>query len=324
MYLIHKFPRKLPLWLLAILPVILAAWIPATAQSAQAQQVQAQPVNKPARSTAKRAKKRKQKTRRSKSDDLTLRSRAFLVVDQDSGEVLSLKNPDAVLPIASLTKLMTALVVVEAKQPMDEILEITHEDLYPEKKVYSRLKPGTRLSRDQMLLLALMSSENRAALALSRHYPGGRAAFLARMNAKAKLLGMTSTHFAESAGLSKRSVSTVRDLNLLLGAAYREPLIRSYSTHKQAAVRVNGRVLTYTSSNQLVRKGGDWNIGLQKTGFTNEAGRCLMMQTTVLGRRLAMIFLDSNGTLTRYGDAARVRHKLEREAKTQSPRTANH
>lgn len=252
---------------------------------------------------------------RNTKDELALKSSSALVIDQDTGETLALKNPDAVLPIASLTKLMTALVVVESGLPMDEVLQISRDDVDTEKHSSSRLAVGTRLSRDQMLLLALMSSENRAASALSRHYPGGREAFIARMNLKAQALGMASTHFADAAGLSSQSVSTARDLHRLLNAAYAQSRIRSYSTQTQSTVRVKGRKLTFVNSNRLVRRSGNWDIALQKTGFTNEAGRCLVMQATVLSRRLMMIFLDSTGPMTRYADAARVRKQLERERK---------
>lgn len=275
-----------------------------------------------ARTTTKRhaataaTSKAKKKPQRKVKVDLALKSRSVLVVDQDSGEMLAMKNANVVAPIASLTKLMTALVVIEAGLPMDEKLQITSDDIDKEKNTHSRLKVGTRLSRAQMLLLALMSSENRAALALSRNYPGGREAFLKKMNLKAAALGMASTHFVDSAGLSKRNVSTAHDLHRLLRAAYAKPLIRSYSTQPETTVRVGAHALKFVNSNRLVRKAGDWDIELQKTGFTNEAGRCLVMQTTILSRRLAMIFLDSNGTLTRYADAARVRKRLEIDAKS--------
>lgn len=246
-------------------------------------------------------------------DPRALKSGAVLVVDQDSGETLAMKNADKVLPVASLTKIMTAFVVIEAAQPGDEILEITSEDIDREKRTPSRLKVGTWLSRDELLLLALMASENRAASALSRNYPGGQVAFLARMNAKALELGMTSTHFADAAGLSSRSVSTARDLHRLMTAADAQPLIRDYTTRPQHTVRLaRNRRLTFVNSNRLVRRRG-WDIDLQKTGYTNEAGRCLVMQARVANRRLSMIFLNSVGKLTRYGDASRVRTRLELE-----------
>jgi serine-type D-Ala-D-Ala endopeptidase (penicillin-binding protein 7) len=247
-------------------------------------------------------------------DRLALKSGAVLVVDQDTGETLAMKNADKVLPIASLTKVMTAFVVLDSAQPLDEILEITTDDIDREKRTPSRLKVGTRLSRDDLLILALMASENRAASALSRHYPGGRASFIDEMNAKARELGMRHTHFADPAGLSSRSVSTARDLHILLTAADAQPVIRDYSTRQRHTVRVaRNRPLTFVSSNRLVRYAGNWDIELQKTGFTNEAGRCLVMQAKVADRRLAMIFLNSVGKLTRYGDASRVRTRLELE-----------
>ncbi|GAC1623616.1 MAG: D-alanyl-D-alanine endopeptidase [Nevskia sp.] len=252
---------------------------------------------------------------RNTADDLALKSSAALVVDQDTGETLVVKNPDVVLPIASLTKLMTALVVIDAKLPMDEVLDVGSEDVDTERRTHSRLAVGTRLTRDELLLLALMASENRAAMALSRHYPGGREAFVAQMNLKAKALGMSSTRFADPAGLSNGSVSTARDLHRLLSAAYAQPLIRSDSTQTDREVLVSGRPVTFNNTNRLVRSAGDWDIELQKTGFTNEAGRCLVMEVSMLSRRLAMIFLDSTGTLTRYADAARVRRRLELEAR---------
>ena len=249
------------------------------------------------------------------SRPLSLKSNAVLVVDQDSGQTLLAKNPDTVVPIASLTKLMTALVVLDAHQPMDEELQVTADDTDSFRHSSSRLAVGTRLDRSQMLLLALMSSENRAALSLSRNYPGGRRAFIAQMNAKAKALGMTSTHFADPAGLSNDSVSTARDLHRLLSAAYAQPLIRADSTHPEEVMRIGRRNLTFLNTNRLARRqSGDWDIQVQKTGFTNEAGRCLVMQVKVMGHRLSMIFLDSVGTLTRFADAQRVRQHLQLEA----------
>jgi len=242
---------------------------------------------------------------------IPLKSQAALVVDLDSGQTLVAKNEDAVVPVASLTKLMTALVVIESGLPLDESLEITKDDSYPAKRTPSKLVAGTRLTRGQLLLLALMASENRAAMALSRHYPGGRSAFIARMNSMAYDLGMRSTYFDDPAGLSDASVSSARDLHRLLQAAAAEPLIGQYSTQRETTVRVQRRNLKFYNSNRLVRRRGHWDIALQKTGYTNEAGRCLVMQTRVAGRRLGMIFLDSFGKLTRYGDASRVRQRIE-------------
>jgi serine-type D-Ala-D-Ala endopeptidase (penicillin-binding protein 7) len=244
---------------------------------------------------------------------VALKSESAFVVDLDTGETLVAKNADAVVPVASLTKLMTGLVVLESGASLDERLEISKDDYYPAKPTPSKLPVGARLTRGELLLLALMASENRSAMALSRHYPGGRAAFIARMNSKARELGMRSTHFDDPAGLSDASVSTARDLHLLVRAAAEEPLVAQYSTRNEATVRINRRTTKFFSSNRLVRRKGQWDIDLQKTGYTNEAGRCLAMQARVANRRLAMIFLDSFGKLTRYGDASRVRARLESE-----------
>lgn len=256
-------------------------------------------------------------------DTLKLKSHAVLVVDQDSGETLADKNADLVLPVASLTKLMTALVVIDSALPGDELLEITADDVDRDKRTPSRLKVGTKLSRNELLLLALMASENRSALTLSRHYPGGRAAFVAQMNAKARALGMMNTVFADPAGLSDSSVSTARDVHKLLAAAYAQPMIRMYSTQREYTVYAGKQRLKFGNSNRLVRSRG-WNIDLQKTGYTLEAGRCLVLHTRVANRNVAMIFLDSWGKLTRYADASRVRQGVERlsRRKGQTPATA--
>jgi len=252
------------------------------------------------------------------SSDWSLRSFAVLVVDQDTGEALVSKNADVVMPIASLTKLMTALVVLDARLPMDEMLEISEEDIDREKGTHSRLKVGTRLCRGDMLLLALMSSENRAAMALSRDYPGGRAAFIAQMNAKARSLGMTSSHFADPAGLSSETTSTARDLLRLISAADTQATIRNDTTRPEGTVVVRGRELQFVNTNRMVRNNHDWDIELQKTGFTNEAGRCLVMRATTLDRKLSMVFLNSIGKLTRFADAARVRQRLGQGANGRS------
>ena len=244
------------------------------------------------------------------SGNLSLKSQAVLVVDQDTGEALISKNADVVMPIASLTKLMTALVVLDAHQPMDEVIEVSEDDVDHEKHTRSRLRVGTRLSRSNMLLLALMASENRAAMALSRSYPGGRQVFIARMNAKAKSLGMNSSHFADPAGLSSDTTSTARDLLRLVSAADAQPLIRKDSTEEEGTVLVHGHPMSFVNTNRMVRNSRDWDIELQKTGFTNEAGRCLVMRATTLNRTLSMVFLNSFGKLTRFADAARVRQHL--------------
>jgi D-alanyl-D-alanine endopeptidase (penicillin-binding protein 7) len=248
-------------------------------------------------------------------DPVALKSHSVLVVDADTGETLAAKNADAVVAVASLTKLMTALVVLEAGQDLDEVIELTRDDVDRYKRTPSRLPIGTKLARSELLLLALMASENRSALALSRNYPGGREAFVAQMNATAVRLGMTRTRFSDAAGLLPTNRSTARDLAILLEAANAQPLIRDYSTRAVQTLRVGRRSMKFYSSNRLVR-GRGWDIDLQKTGYTNEAGRCLVMHATVEGRRLAMIFLNSVGKLTRYGDASRVRAGLARTERT--------
>lgn len=243
-------------------------------------------------------------------DPLDLKSSVALVMDQDTHEVLFDKNAEAVLPIASLTKLMTSLVVVEAELPLDEMLTITQDDVDTEKGSGSRLAVGTRLSRGEMLHLALMSSENRAANALGRHYPGGMSAFVSAMNAKAHLIGMADSRFAEPTGLSSRNQSSARDLVRLAEAAYAVPLIRDLSVSQQHEVAVGPRLLQFRNTNGLVRN-PSWDIGLQKTGYISEAGRCLVMQAQLAGRKLIMVFLDSTGKYSRIGDAERVRRWIE-------------
>jgi len=242
-------------------------------------------------------------------DPLDLKSGVALVLDQDTNEVLFSKNPQAVLPIASITKLMTALVVVEAGQSLDEKITITDEDRDTEKGTGSRLTPGTTLSRSEMLHLALMSSENRAAHCLGRNYPGGLDALVAAMNRKAQSIGMSDTHYVEPTGLSSNNQSSAKDLAALVKVAHEVPLLREYSTSPEYTVALGRRQVVFHSTNGLVRN-SSWDIGLQKTGFINEAGRCLVMQAKLAGRQLIMVFLDSTGKYSRIGDAERVRKWL--------------
>jgi serine-type D-Ala-D-Ala endopeptidase (penicillin-binding protein 7) len=237
-------------------------------------------------------------------DQLDLKSSVALVVDQETREVLFSKNDSAVLPIASLTKLMTGLLVSEAKLPMDEMITITQEDVDTEKHSGSRLRVGTMLPRSELLHLALMSSENRAAHALGRTYPGGLDAFVAQMNAKAKMLGMKDT------GLSSQNQSSAHDLATLVGTAYQDPVLREYTTSPGYQVAIGNRTLQFNNTNRLV-KSPLWEIGLQKTGYITEAGQCLVMQAKVAGRKLIMVFLDSAGKLSRIADAERVRRWVE-------------
>ncbi len=239
-------------------------------------------------------------------------SNSLLVVNQDTGEIKLSKNAEAQLPIASITKLMTAMVVLDADLPMSEMVTITNEDIDRIKGTRSRLPVGTTFSRDDMLKLALMSSENRAAYALSRHYPGGRSAFIRAMNAKALSLGLMQTQFSEPTGLSPQNKSTAHDLYQLVAAAYQYPFIRQATTTTEYEITINGRQrpLLYKNTNVLVRK-GEWNIGLSKTGFINEAGRCLVMQATVANEPLMIVLLDAAGTNKRTGDANMIRKWLE-------------
>lgn len=245
-----------------------------------------------------------------KSDALDLKSSVAYVIDQDTREVLLRKNDMAVLPIASLTKLMTGLVINEANLPMDEMITITQDDVDTEKGSRSRLRVGTVLSRAELMHLALMSSENRAANALGRSFPGGLDVFVARMNEKARELQMRDTRYVEPTGLSSRNQSSAQDLAKLVNVAHSDANLRELSTSPNHEVSVGDRTLQYRNTNRLVNN-PRWEIGLQKTGYIAEAGRCLVMQTTVAGRNLIMVFLDSAGKLSRLGDAERVREWVE-------------
>ncbi|RZS80251.1 D-alanyl-D-alanine endopeptidase [Pigmentiphaga kullae] len=244
--------------------------------------------------------------------NLSLRSSVAFVQDLNSSDVLFAKNEGAVAPIASITKLMTALVVVDAGLPLDEMIEITTDDIDTHKFTHSRLSVGTRLSRADMLHLALMSSENRAANALGRNYPGGLPAFVQAMNAKAVALGMQDTHYVEPTGLSSENVSSARDLVRLMREGSQRPLIRQYTTDTEYSVEVAGRHQTFRNTNRLVAR-SDWNIIVSKTGFINEAGRCLVMLANIGGRDMAIVLLDSVGSLTRTADAQRIRQWVQRE-----------
>ena len=240
-----------------------------------------------------------------------LRSEVAFVQDLDTDAVLYDKNSDEVRPIASISKLMTALVVAESGLPMKQVLQISDADVDRVRYSRSRLPVGTELTRADMLHLALMSSENRAAHALGRYYPGGMPAFVRAMNDKARSLGMRNTHFVEPTGLSADNVSTPRDLVHLLRATSEHPLIRRYTTHDKYAVDVGrGRQLTYNNTNRLV-KNANWDIQISKTGFINEAGECLVMLTRIDNRDVAIVLLNASGRYTRIEDAVRVRSLVE-------------
>ena len=241
-------------------------------------------------------------------DALGLKSSVALVVDQDTDEVLLEKNPNAVLPIASITKLMTALVTIDAQLPLDEELTVSKSELTIDRR-NSRLRPGVKLTRAEALHLALMSSENHAAQLLARTYPGGVPAFVEAMNAKASLLGMSDTHYSDPTGLSPENRSSPQDLVRLVKAAHEYPLIRDYSTSSRYDLAIGKRLVRYGNTNRLTAS-PEWQIGLQKTGYISAAGRCLVMQAVIEGRRVVMVLLDSVGKYSRIGDAQRIRSYL--------------
>jgi len=243
---------------------------------------------------------------------LKLASANVLVLDAEGGNPIYAKAADDVTPIASVTKLMTAMVVLDGQQPMDEMLDVDMQDFDFLKGSSSRLRLGATLSRREMLRLALMSSENRAASSLARHYPGGSAKFVEAMNAKAALLGLSSTRYADPTGLSPSNVSTAKDLANLVKAAAEYPLIREFSTTPSQYVQVEGtnQMLGFNNSNPLV-KNDKWDIQLQKTGYIREAGKCLVMMATIASKPIVIVLLDSLGKYTRVADAQRVKHWLE-------------
>lgn len=241
---------------------------------------------------------------------LALYSSSALVIDQSTGQPVLEKHPDSVVPIASISKLMTAMVMLDAKLDLQEVISIGEDDVDGLKGTRSRLPVGTTMTRETALLLALMSSENRAAHALGRHYPGGLPAFVAAMNRKAHSLGMTNSRFEEPTGLSSNNVSTAHDLARMVAAAARYPEIRQASTTAEARVELNGRVADFHNTNALVRS-DNWEIGVSKTGYISEAGRCLVMQARVADKPVVIVLLDSQGKMTRVGDANRIKRWME-------------
>jgi serine-type D-Ala-D-Ala endopeptidase (penicillin-binding protein 7) len=241
---------------------------------------------------------------------IILRSASALVEDQRTGELLFQKQAKAVLPIASITKLMTAMVVLDAQMNLQEPITIESADIDTLRHSRSRLPVGTRLMRREALLLALMSSENRAAHALARTYPGGLAVFVAAMNAKAKSLGLAETRFEDPTGIFSGNVSSARDLARMVDAAYRYSLVREFTTREEATIHSGRRTLKFRNSNRLIRN-HRWQIGLSKTGFIDEAGRCLVMQAHVAQRPVLIVLLDAEGKLTCFGDANRIKQWME-------------
>jgi D-alanyl-D-alanine endopeptidase (penicillin-binding protein 7) len=239
-------------------------------------------------------------------DPLDLRSSVAMVIDQQSGETLYQKNADAVLPIASITKIMTAMVVLDSGASMSDMLEVTEADRDLERHSRSRLPIGSRLSRGELMQLSLMSSENRAANVLGRHHRGGLAAFVEAMNSKAQAIGMSDSRFAEPTGLSSSNVSNARDLSRMVRAAHAYPMIRQYSTATDLAIDAGYRQVSFRSTNRLIDD-PDWDIGLQKTGYISEAGKCLVMQARIDGRQIIIVLLDATATQFRFADAQRLR-----------------
>jgi D-alanyl-D-alanine endopeptidase (penicillin-binding protein 7) len=240
-------------------------------------------------------------------DPLRLSASAAYAVDADTGQVLVQKNEDAILPIASLTKMMTGLLTVESRLPMDEVLTITEDDVDTQLHSRSRLRVGTTLTRREALHLALMSSENRAAHALGRTFPGGLAQFVNAMNNRAKQLGMNSTTYVDPTGLNSNDQSTAHDLALLAQAASREPLLREFTTTTSLQVALGGRTLLFNNSNRLV-KNPKWDIDFQKTGYIVEAGMCMTVKSHIAGHDVLMVLLDSGDSRSRLADAERVKH----------------
>ncbi|HMM55781.1 MAG TPA: D-alanyl-D-alanine endopeptidase [Candidatus Desulfobacillus sp.] len=289
-----------------------AAAAPDRKPAAKRKTLKQEPVRKAKAAKRPEARQPAARSDAAESDNLMLKSTAVVVQDQSTGEVLFEKNPDAVLPIASITKLMTAMVVLDAQLPLDEILAIGEEDVDTLKGTRSHLRVGSRLSRENLLLLALMASENRAAAALSRHYPGGREAFIGAMNHKAAAIGLKDTRFHDATGLTAANVSSARDLTKMVAAASRYPLIRELSTTGERILEVDGRGLAFHNTNLLVRsQTPGWEIAVSKTGYIREAGKCLVMQAWLNQRPVVIVLLDSWGRLTRIGDANRIKRWIE-------------
>ena len=260
-----------------------------------------------------------------KDGEPNVQSSGVLVFDPTTGQILFAKNAEQVAPIASITKLMTAMVVLDAKLPMDEAIEITTEDIDLVKNTRSRLPIGTHFRRDDLMRLALMASDNRAASALGRNYPGGATAIVAAMNEKAKALGLTQTHYVDASGLSPANVSSPSDLGKLVSAAATYPVITEYTTTGEVNVTLpdSKRRLSFVNTNSLVRN-SDWKIGLSKTGYISEAGKCLVMHAMIANQPIVIVLLDSWGRLTRIADANRIRRWLERNPPGKLAGTALH
>ena len=250
---------------------------------------------------------------------LALYSASALVINQETGQAIIEKQSGAVVPIASISKLMTAMVVLDARLDMNEVIAIGDDDVDGLKGTRSRIPVGTTMTRETAMLLALMSSENRAANSLGRHYPGGMPAFVRAMNRKAQALGMLNSRFEEPTGLSSNNVSTANDLARMVAAAARYPEIRALSTTGEARIDLNGHIREFHNTNALVRS-DNWDIGVSKTGYISEAGRCLVMQARVADKPVVIVLLDSSGKMTRVGDANRIKRWMESASLAQERR----
>jgi D-alanyl-D-alanine endopeptidase (penicillin-binding protein 7) len=246
-----------------------------------------------------------------------VKSVSALIVDGNTGEIIYEQKAGVVTPIASVTKLMTALVVIDGQQPLDEVIVITAADRWKGKGAFTHIPVGAKLTRGDLMRLALMASENLAARTLGRNYPGGLPAFVKTMNLKAKALGMTQTHFDDPSGLSSLNVSSARDLVKLVNAVSRDSRIREFSTLRSHEVRLGKQMFMFRNTNLLVGK-PDWEILVQKTGFTNDAGQCLVMEAMIDERPVIMVFLNSFGSLTRTADARRIRKWMEAQPEHKS------
>jgi len=294
--------------LLALLGLGLTAG-PSSA-STQAQQKKKAPVVKKHPAQKQLTRKRGGKSAMQDTSHLVVQSAAALVLDQSTGTILFEKNAGAVLPIASITKLMTAMVTLDGRPNLSEMLTIGEDDVDTVKGTRSRLRVGTNLNREEMLRLALMSSENRAASSLASNFPGGREAFVAAMNRKANELGLQDTQFSDPTGLTAANVSSARDLVRLVAIAHQYPLIREFTTAIEYDVKIGGRTQAFHNTNSLV-KSATWEIGLSKTGYISEAGKCLVMQAWLNNKPTIIVLLDSLGRMTRIGDANRIKRWVE-------------
>ena len=291
-------------YVIAILVILLSMGTPAVQGATESSKS-----SKSSKSQTAHKKKSRAKAVRA-PQKLVIRSACAWVEDQQTGELFVEKRATAVLPIASITKLMTAMVTLEAQLDLQELITIESEDVDTLRHSRSRLRVGSSVTRGDALLLALMASENRCAHALGRTYPGGINAFIAAMNTKALSLGLMETHFEDPVGLSSGNVSTARELARMVDAAYQYPLVREFTTREDAAVDTGRRTMKFRNSNRLVRS-PSWQIGLSKTGFIDEAGRCLVMQAQVAQRPVLIVLLDAHGKLTRFADANRIKRWME-------------